>query len=495
MTRWTNLGKQNWRWHPLPLSLPSPPPLPVCRSKKPPCVDSKRPRVYRHHARMCQNNRERETRKERKRVDEKRPEKKRRSEMKEKTREEEKTGQKMEDKRRSERRLEERRNRTLQQFRIFKITITDPESILNFPVISYSCDCKLKLFSNYLGNHFGQHGMSLAVAELGVNLERRGRDFGELTNFVLEDIKVAGRLHDDLKVKVLHVDQQVMHLVEWSNGITTTLNDVEGRVDNLEQWGEELAQSLRGSTARPGRDTNTGHRVESLCTCSISSSSFLFMNPGVLQFINRRVDIPAACRSWYAQCTLCRPCSGDGCAPVVVQRQVPWLGRAENCGVPQLPFLWGCAMLGSTRDTCSVSSRVAFGWIFYDFLRDWEDSAPEVILVVHCTHGRWGSCRARRQQWQWLAFTGFAYDAPRAVFPMIAGSLPIDTSVARELHLEICTLFLRASCIFSIFHSRNFALVDFSGPSSTHSCECSRAGGAGVAGSLLPGDSAPGCAN
>ena len=37
-----------------------PPPLsflsslsPVCPSKKPPCVDSKRPRVYRHHARMC----------------------------------------------------------------------------------------------------------------------------------------------------------------------------------------------------------------------------------------------------------------------------------------------------------------------------------------------------------------------------------------------------------------------------------------------------------
>ena len=25
---------------------------------------------------------------------------------------------------------------------------------------------------------------------------------------------------------------------------------------------------------------------------------------------------------------------------------------------------------------------------FYDFPRDWVDSAPEVILVVHCTHGR-----------------------------------------------------------------------------------------------------------
>ena len=37
-----------------------------------------------------------------------------------------------------------------------------------------------------------------------------------------------GRLHDDLKEKVLHVDQQVMSLVEWSNDITTNLNDVEG---------------------------------------------------------------------------------------------------------------------------------------------------------------------------------------------------------------------------------------------------------------------------
>ena len=33
--------------------------------------------------------------------------------------------------------------------------------------------------------------------------------------------------------------------------------------------------------------------------------------------------------------------SWDGChAPVVVQRQVSWLGCAENCGVPQLQCLW-----------------------------------------------------------------------------------------------------------------------------------------------------------
>ena len=98
---------------------------------------------------------------------------------------------------------------------------------------------------NVVNEHLSEFkGTSLAVAELGVNLERRRRDFGELTKFVLEYIKVAGRLHDDLKVKVLHVDQQVMHLVEWSNDITMTLNDVEGRVDNLEQWGEELTRSL-----------------------------------------------------------------------------------------------------------------------------------------------------------------------------------------------------------------------------------------------------------
>ena len=102
-----------------------------------------------------------------------------------------------------------------------------------------------KRLSERVNEHLSEFkGTSLDVAELGEKLEMRGRDVGELTSFVVEDIQVAGRLHEDLKVKVLHVDQQVMNLVEWSNGITTTLNDVEGRVDNLEQWGEELAQSM-----------------------------------------------------------------------------------------------------------------------------------------------------------------------------------------------------------------------------------------------------------
>ena len=83
-------------------------------------------------------------------------------------------------------------------------------------------------------------------------------------------------------------------------------------------------------------------------------------------------------------------------APVVVQRQVPGLGRAENCGVsavavfvgvvqfldkvvvPPGATIVGRAMLGSTMDTCSASSRVAFGRIFYDFPDEGVDSAPEL---------------------------------------------------------------------------------------------------------------------
>ena len=88
--------------------------------------------------------------------------------------------------------------------------------------------------------------LELQVSRVSDMLDKRERDFGELTKVVLEDIKVAGLLHDDLKRKVLHVEQQVesrvTRLEQWCTEITTTLNDVEGRVDNLEQWCEELAE-------------------------------------------------------------------------------------------------------------------------------------------------------------------------------------------------------------------------------------------------------------
>ena len=60
-------------------------------------------------------------------------------------------------------------------------------------------------------------------------------------------------------------------------------------------------------------------------------------------------------------------------APVVVQQQVPSLGRAK---------------LGSTVDTFSASSRVAFVRISTIFhVTGWARILGS-ILVVHCTHGR-----------------------------------------------------------------------------------------------------------
>ena len=123
-----------------------------------------------------------------------------------------------------------------------------------------------------------------------------------------------------------------------------------------------------------------------------------------------------------------------------------WTTRYEPLVSGSSCSLFGVgAMLGSTQDTCSASP----GWlleVFYDFLRDWVDSAPGVDSLV---------------------LTG---DAP----------------VARLLSLEIWVLFLRASCGFSLICVEFFARVDFLEPSSTHSCECSRASGAGVAGSFTP---------
>ena len=96
---------------------------------------------------------------------------------------------------------------------------------------------------------------SLEVAELGVELKRRGREFMQFTDFVLEDIKKADQLHDDLKNKVLVLEsrvdcslqeqsERVTNLEQWGDQLSEHLNECLDRVTNLEQWGEELAQSL-----------------------------------------------------------------------------------------------------------------------------------------------------------------------------------------------------------------------------------------------------------
>ena len=64
------------------------------------------------------------------------------------------------------------------------------------------------------------------------------RDLQDFSTLVEEKQLSMAKLHDVLKEKVLHVEQQVTSL-----DIATNLNDIEARVDNLEQWSEELAAS------------------------------------------------------------------------------------------------------------------------------------------------------------------------------------------------------------------------------------------------------------
>ena len=96
---------------------------------------------------------------------------------------------------------------------------------------------------------------SLEVAELGVELKRRGRELSEFIDFVLEDIQKADQLHDDLKKKVLVLEgrvdcslqeqsERVTDLQQWGDKLSEHLNECLDRVTNLEQWGEELAESL-----------------------------------------------------------------------------------------------------------------------------------------------------------------------------------------------------------------------------------------------------------
>ena len=138
------------------------------------------------------------------------------------------------------------------------------------------------------------------------------------------------------------------------------------------------------------------------------------------------VDIATACRSWYAQCTLCsRPwtltgtvlgmfvvacCCATTGALLGAHRKL-W-SSADAVLVAAVQFLdkvvlLGRAMLGSTMDTCSASSRVDFGRDFHDFLFEGVDSALELDSF-------WPACR-RQRQWHvpcWFCW----FDALRAMF-------------------------------------------------------------------------------
>ena len=195
----------------------------------------------------------------------------------------------------------------------------------------------------------------------------------------------------------------------------------------------------------------------------------LFMNPCVLQFINRTVDTPAACRSWYAPCTLCsRPCSGYGCFRACCCAATGALVGARR-------KLWSSAVavsLGS-RNACFDYGYIfciiqgGFWKNFCNFPRDWVDSDPEVnsCRSLHTWPMRKWPCSSSTVAvacvcWfcLWCTSRCVPDDCRQS-----AELCTVHFSSALELHLEICTLFLRAPLYFQHFPQSNFGASRFFG--------------------------------
>ena len=117
-----------------------------------------------------------------------------------------------------------------------------------------------------------------------------------------------------------------------------------------------------------------------------------FMNPVVLQVINRMVDIPAACRSWYAQCTLCsRLWTLTGTVlGMVVMRLLLCNDRCPGWGAQKTVEFCSCRSWGSRNAWfdygymfCIIQG--GFWRIFHAFPREGVDSDPEVCSPS-CRH-------------------------------------------------------------------------------------------------------------
>ena len=166
-------------------------------------------------------------------------------------------------------------------------------------------------------------------------------------------------------------------------------------------------------------------------------------------------------------------------APVAVQRHSGWVVQ-KTVEPPQWQF-WVRPVLGqgccarwcndwgprnAWFDYGSMLCIFLGGFLeeFHDFLRDWVSRLLRSIL--------WPARRRQGSGMRFLlvllvlmhlalcfrqlpaAFAALVVDYGRCA-PTIAGSL-FDASVALELHLEICTLFLRVSWVFQLDLSSNF---------------------------------------
>ena len=177
----------------------------------------------------------------------------------------------------------------------------------------------------------------------------------------------------------------------------------------------------------------------------------------------------------------------------------PGLDAQKTVESPQLRCLWASSS-SWTRLLCPLVQRSGTaqclvrlwihvlhhpGWLleeFFDFLRD---------LVSRILRSILRSGRHVVDKGSGMFLTGFAGLTHLALCSHDCRQFADRCFSCSRVALENLYIIFYEPPVFSAFSTFEILRVDFFGPSSTHSCECSRAGGAGVAGSLLPGDSAP----
>ena len=186
-----------------------------------------------------------------------------------------------------------------------------------------------------------------------------------------------------------------------------------------------------------------------------------------VQFLDLMVDIPAACRSWYAQCTLrSRPLRSNR------YNSGNCFGRACYCATTG-------ALVGVAQWLVRRWIHVMHhpGWLLEEFTIFFLRGLSSIHVLLFSLQ-----LPAHRRQWQWHFPYWFCwYWRTSRCVPMIAGSLQSSAQSMLWL-LTRCTwksehIFSEPPVSFSMFSVRIFARVDFLAPSSTHTCECSRAGG------------------
>ena len=166
-----------------------------------------------------------------------------------------------------------------------------------------------------------------------------------------------------------------------------------------------------------------------------------------------------------------RSCNGSGRRPVIGQ------GRCARWCNDLASRIW----FDDGYMFCIIQGG---SWkIFCHFLRGWVDSAFEVDSP---------SWPARRRQWQshvpyWFCW----FDAPRALFPRLPAVCRSMLQLLASCTWKSVHYFLRASCIFSIFHVRNLRELIFWSPRALTGVSVRGLGIGADAGSSLAGVGPP----